>query len=98
MVRDLLLLYLREAPGLRDSLGKALAVARADGVRRAAHALKGTLGSIAAQEASAAAEQIERLGRIGALDAAGPAVANLDQKLERLRGRLQCWLEPGSEP
>ncbi len=50
-LRELLAIYLQECPRLGTAIRAALAHGNADGVRRSAHALKGTLGSITARQA-----------------------------------------------
>jgi HPt (histidine-containing phosphotransfer) domain-containing protein len=58
-------------------------------LERAAHALKGSAGDIAAMEAFAAARTLEQLAREGKVDDTGPALVTLEGALDRLDGVLR---------
>lgn len=66
----------------------ALDAGDAEGLRVAAHALKGASLMLGANALSRAAQVVESIGRSGDLAAAPAAVATLEDELERLWPRL----------
>jgi HPt (histidine-containing phosphotransfer) domain-containing protein len=98
VVHELVELYCRESPQLRQAVHAALEQVSADKLRRAAHSLKGTLASLRAHQASTAAEALERLGRAGNLAAAPAVLHDLAQKLEQLHIELQRYLSERRRP
>ena len=91
-MRELLALYLEEAPRLRAALRAAVGGGSAEPVRRAAHALKGTLNSITAYPAGTAAEVLEHMGRTGEVRDAAGALANVETQLDQLEAAVQRFL------
>ena len=91
-LRELLGLYLEEAPHLHEAVRAAVAQSDALLLRRSAHALKGTLLSLMAQEAGQAALALECMARAGAMTDAPAAWANLEQKLQHLHSELDRLL------
>jgi HPt (histidine-containing phosphotransfer) domain-containing protein len=87
--RELIQLYLQEAPKLLGAVRNAVAQGNADALRQAAHALKGTLANLAAPDARAAAEALEVMTRTGDLAGAPTALANLERQLERLHAAIR---------
>jgi len=65
LLRELIVLYRAESPLLRRAVRKAAAGGNADALRRAAHALKGSLGTLGATRAFDAATALERAARSG---------------------------------
>src|SRR5258708_5048303 len=88
LFRELIQLYLQEAPKLHNAVRNAATHGKPDALRQAAHALKGTLANLAAPDARAAAETLERLARAGDVAGVPAACANLDRQLERLHAEL----------
>src|SRR4051812_24150949 len=66
-VRERIGLFLEEAPAQWQAVRVAIAQGQPDALRRAAHALEGTLLRLSAVEAGLAAEGLELLGRQGKL-------------------------------
>jgi PAS domain S-box-containing protein len=81
-------LFLEDAPRLREEIRRALAQGDATGVRRVAHALKGSASYVGAAPVSGIAEELELMGASGNLTAAGESLKALDQELERLTRAL----------
>jgi PAS domain S-box-containing protein len=77
-------LFLADCPRLRAGLRGALAGGNADGLRVAAHTLKGSLACLGAVPAAGLAQQLEGLARGGDLAAAAPALAAVEEALERV--------------
>jgi HPt (histidine-containing phosphotransfer) domain-containing protein len=66
----------------------AIAQCDSEKLHRAAHALKGAVGSLCAQAASETALQLERMGRAGELTEAELALRALEREMERLKPAL----------
>jgi two-component system sensor histidine kinase/response regulator len=66
---------------------------RRDGnaLERAAHKLKSSLGSFAADKASAAALRLELMGRSGDFTSPDLICAELESEVERLEAALSAW-------
>ena len=77
-----------ECPRLLEAVRNALAQGDAKALARAAHSLKGTVGSLAAAGAFTAARQLEERGRAGNLEAAATAFTVLEQEMQELQGAL----------
>jgi PAS domain S-box-containing protein len=85
LLRELALVFVDAAGQQLDDLRAALARGDAQGVRCAAHALKGSVGTFGARPAFEAAARVERLARSGDLAEAGRACAALEEALASLR-------------
>lgn len=72
-----------------DAIRAGLAAKDAKAVERGAHRLKGSLGTLAATAAHAAAFQLEVIGRSGDLTEADSAWKSLEHELTRLRPELE---------
>lgn len=77
-------LFLDDSPNLLERARIAVARRDADGLRGAAHALKGTLGVFAAHASVRAAEQLEHLARTNQLDDLDAAFLDLQRELDHL--------------
>jgi HPt (histidine-containing phosphotransfer) domain-containing protein len=77
---------------LRDGLDNA----DAEKVGMAAHSLKGSVGSFAAEPARQAALELEKLAREGKLDAAADALTRLTRQLAALEDSLRRELDSGA--
>jgi HPt (histidine-containing phosphotransfer) domain-containing protein len=90
--RDLLAelagLYLEDEPALVAQLRDAVGRGDAEGVRRAAHALKGSVANFAAADAQAAAFALEQAGRNRDLAAAPTLLDALHAELTAVREAL----------
>jgi two-component system, sensor histidine kinase and response regulator len=71
-----------------DAIRQGIAAKDAKTVERAAHRLKGSLGTLAAMAAHAAAFELEVIGRSGDLTGADAAWKSLEHELTRLRPEL----------
>jgi HPt (histidine-containing phosphotransfer) domain-containing protein len=88
LIREMALLFQKEGPDRLGALGEALDRGDARAAERAAHSLKGTVGSLAGLEAAAAAAAVEQLARAGDLKGAAAALPELRQQVEHLRAAL----------
>ena len=82
-------LFLQEGEALAGDVRTAVASADAEGLVRAAHRLKGSVATLAADRAAALAGQLETLGTSGELAPAHSLLASLDEELARLRPLLR---------
>ncbi len=88
LLLEIIGLYLDDCPKVMERLSAALAEGDAEGVWKAAHRLKGSVGSLAAQPALEAARDLETVGRAGDLEEAAAAFERLEHELERLAAAL----------
>jgi PAS domain S-box-containing protein len=86
---EIIEMFLQECPKLLEGVRQAAAQGNAHLLERAAHALKGSVGDIAASQAFDAARTLEYLARDGKLDGAGAALGSLESSIEQLVGELQ---------
>ena len=71
---------------------------RSDGkaLERAAHKLKGSMGSFGASRAAEAAQRLEIMGRNGEMVQSEEALADLEHEVGRLREALTTFTEEGA--
>ena len=81
--------FLEDYPSTLERIRAAVAASDADGLHRAAHALKGSVANFAAAEARDAALALETMGREGALEEAREGLARLEAALDRLATELR---------
>lgn len=89
LVVRLIELFAEDRAETLDAIQEGMAAADAKRVERAAHRLKGSLGTLAARAAHAAALQLESIGRSGSLAQADDAWARLQRELARLQPALE---------
>jgi HPt (histidine-containing phosphotransfer) domain-containing protein len=81
-------LFLQECPHMLSQLQSAVAKGDARAVMETAHSMKGSLGTLGAEEGALLALDLEMMGRNGALTASGEALQRLENMLEALRSEL----------
>lgn len=89
LLREVARLFLEAAPELMAEIMAAVESHDASALERAAHSLKGSIGTFGAEQAWRAAYHVECLGRKGDLREAGAAVNSLQQALRQLEQDLQ---------
>jgi signal transduction histidine kinase/CheY-like chemotaxis protein len=82
-------LFLEQRTALLQPLEAALARADAKAVEAAAHKLKGTLGSLAAEQGMRLAHRLEHTGRSGDLHGADGELEALRQEIRRVESELR---------
>jgi CheY-like chemotaxis protein len=85
LLRELIGLFLAQAPTLLSELRAAAGRGDGEGLQRAAHELRGSMANLEADLASQAALRLETMGRNGDLAAAEEALADLDREVARLQ-------------
>jgi HPt (histidine-containing phosphotransfer) domain-containing protein len=89
LLREIVRVFLADCPQHLTKIKEAIRHGDAGALGRAAHALKGSVGNFAAQNAFAAAERLETMGRTGDLAAAGDAWVTLESELALLTEALR---------
>jgi two-component system sensor histidine kinase/response regulator len=83
--------FFEDSTRLQEQLPDAISAGDAREVTRLAHSLKGLCSNFEAAAATAAASEIEEAGRAGQLGLAAAGLADLDLRLDQLRGELALW-------
>jgi two-component system sensor histidine kinase/response regulator len=89
LLRDLTRIFLAEYPKQLAEIKTAIQAADAERLRRAAHALKGSVGNFGAKKAFETASQLETMGKTGKLDAAAGTYLALESELSQLTRELK---------
>jgi PAS domain S-box-containing protein len=89
LLRDLIRLFLADCPKRLTEIKEAIRRGDAEGLRRAAHALKGSVGNFVAKKTLAAARRLEIIGAEGDLATASNACAKLESELTLLSEQLR---------
>jgi signal transduction histidine kinase/CheY-like chemotaxis protein/NO-binding membrane sensor protein with MHYT domain/HPt (histidine-containing phosphotransfer) domain-containing protein len=88
LMHEIIELYLAEYPRLMRDIRVAVASEDARALNFAAHALKGSVGNMAASRSFNAALELETLARAGNLREARASMATLERELSRLQDAL----------
>ncbi|MBN1661394.1 MAG: Hpt domain-containing protein [Anaerolineae bacterium] len=88
-LRELLDIYLKDAPRLLAALHAALAAGNAAEFRRAAHTLKSTSASMGAMDFSRMCKELEDLGKAEALGSASALLGRVEEEYDRVRAALE---------
>jgi two-component system, sensor histidine kinase and response regulator len=88
LLAELVAIFLEESPIRLAEIRRCLVSGDAKGLERAAHTLRGSVGSLGARAAAHAALALEIKGRDGALAGAEVEVAELEREMSRLEGDL----------
>jgi HPt (histidine-containing phosphotransfer) domain-containing protein len=96
LLGDLAKLFLEEIPKMLAAVWGAVSGKDADRLQRAAHSLKGSVATLAAQKAFDAALKLERLARARDLEDSEKVYAMLAYEIERLKPVLET-LSAGRE-
>ena len=92
LLSELVRAFMTTAPQQLAAIDAALERGEGVALSRAAHTLKGSVGTLAALRALRAADKVEALGRAGDLPAAGAARRELGAEIERLTQALVPYL------
>lgn len=88
LLREVIGLFLEDAPTLLAAVKAGLAAGDAQGTRRSAHALKGSAANFGAPALVNVARQMEQAAAAGDLAAAAARLAGLEVELQRLSAAL----------
>ncbi len=81
VLRDLVRIFLEDTPKRRFAIRKAVAHKDGEALARAAHALRGSVSMLGANEIAEDARKIEAMGRSGRIAEAGKILAPFESKL-----------------
>ncbi len=88
LLREVAQLYLDEYQELLLEISAAVTARSADRLQRSAHTLKGSLGTLGAEQAASYALALETMGRIQNLNGAERALSGLQQTLNGFHREL----------
>jgi HPt (histidine-containing phosphotransfer) domain-containing protein len=89
LLREIVGIFVEDAPRMIDELRAAIRAGSADAARRAAHTLKGSVAVLGARALAAAARETEGHARAGDLDAAASAFSRVEEEARRLAPVLE---------
>lgn len=92
LLRDIVQIYLEDAPGMVEKIHNAVDQADANALQRAAHSLKGLAATLSASEVVGAAARLEHLAVSKNLADAPKAAAEVDQHVSDLNAAVQHLL------
>jgi HPt (histidine-containing phosphotransfer) domain-containing protein len=85
--------FLDDCTTYMDEIRTAVEEDDAVALMREAHGLKGAVANLHAEPAWEAARRLEEIGRSGELEGAAPALATLEEEIDRLRSALGEMVE-----
>jgi HPt (histidine-containing phosphotransfer) domain-containing protein len=92
LARKLVSIFLEQSPRLMTDIRSAVNAGDAQALRRAAHALKGTISNFPLGPARGEAAKMETFGYDGDLASARDALPLLEQEVERLKSLLPAMI------
>ncbi|HVL66555.1 MAG TPA: ATP-binding protein [Vicinamibacterales bacterium] len=92
LARKLVEIFLEQSPRLMTEIREAIDASDAQALRRAAHALKGTISNFPSGPARGIAAQMEAIGYDGDLAAAREALPTLEHEVDRLKVLLPALI------
>jgi HPt (histidine-containing phosphotransfer) domain-containing protein len=98
LLREIVGMFREECPEHLSRIQGAVAGSDCDCLQRTAHAFKGLLANLGAEEAARIALRLETMGRNGKLEGAGDAFASLRAETERLLPTLGDLVNGGGGP
>jgi CheY-like chemotaxis protein len=98
LLKQLIAIFRTDAPKLMARIRKAASAEDADALRHAAHALKGSLGTLGAPRAFEAAANVEHAARAGALAGAPILLDRLTGEMDALRPVLAALARRRASP
>ncbi len=84
LLQEMLVLFANDYPARIEALREAVRRADAEGVTRAAHALKGSLMVLGAAAAASLAERLELMGREGRFEGVGAILETVERESEAI--------------
>lgn len=98
LAQQLAAIFVNEYPKMLDRLRAALTSGGADDVRRAAHALKGSVSNFIDGGPTATAFELENMGRSGQLEGTSAVLDRLERELAALSASLRQFHSNGAPP
>ncbi len=88
LLREVITIFRAELPGLMTTIRKSAKNGDTEGLRRAAHTLKGSLGLLGAPRAFQCARHLEDVVRRGELSSVASAMTDLEREIDELSDAL----------
>jgi CheY-like chemotaxis protein/HPt (histidine-containing phosphotransfer) domain-containing protein len=88
LLKEIAEIFLEETPLVMEKMRDAMRNGDKDGLERAAHTVKGSVGNFVAKPAFQAAQRVEQIGRDGNMGEAEEAYNALEMELEKLKPAL----------
>jgi two-component system sensor histidine kinase/response regulator len=92
LLREVVKLFLEDGPRHVSAIRQAIGRRDSEGVQRAAHSIRGSVGNFAADAAVGAALKLEMMGRGGDLAHADEACAALEEEMALLTAALARFI------
>jgi HPt (histidine-containing phosphotransfer) domain-containing protein len=92
LLRDIVQIYLEDAPGIIERIHNAAAQSDTNALQRAAHSLKGLGATLSASEVVGAAARLEHMAASKNLSDTAKAVAEVDRHVSDLNAAVQQLL------
>jgi len=89
---ELIAIFRSESPRMMDDIRAAYRAGDATRLERAAHTLRGSVGSLSARAVGQSAQLLETLGRGGSLAGGDALLATLDRDIQDLERALQTFV------
>jgi HPt (histidine-containing phosphotransfer) domain-containing protein len=96
LVRELAQLLIETAPGQLDAVRNAIDSGNTQGLRAAAHRLRGSIVAFGVPDAVETARTLEAMGEAGTLTGAEGLITKLAAEVQSLRDSAKAWLETGT--
>jgi CheY-like chemotaxis protein len=96
LLNDLVAAFRQTVPGYLAAIDRAIERGESESIGRSAHTLKGSVGTLAAPAALAAAERMEAAGCAGDIAGARALRAGLIREIDRLQAALDALREGAS--
>ncbi len=98
LLKELVELFVKNSPKTLATLRGGVRTNNAKEVEAAAHALKGTLGHLAARDAVTTAQELESRGRERNLEGAQDLLDRLERQVEEAQRQLEAFFRDGKRP
>jgi HPt (histidine-containing phosphotransfer) domain-containing protein len=96
VLSELFSLFRSETVPLLASLRESAAHGDADGMRRAAHSVKGSSANLGARPLADLSAQVEKLAREGDVEEAVPIIDQVEAEFERVCRAFEAAIEEGA--
>lgn len=96
MLSAIIGIYLNDSPILLDRLIKSFNEADADGVARAAHALKSTSAGLGASALASMCRQVEEIAHGNSIDGTDILISRIRMEYEKVKEALKCEVQKES--
>ena len=92
LLRDIIQIYLEDAPGMIQKIRAAIEENNADSLQRAAHSLKGLASTLSAHEVVDVAYRLEHIAATRNLAEAAKTAAEAEQRVDELSRAVKDYL------